>query len=399
MDTLSSDELDQVIVLDDDQWQRLLKKTDGAAAVCYQCGSCTAACPWGLVSERLQSARIVIRGAQLGTSRAQLGTSGDVNGLWLCTDCGQCEAICPRDVPVAAVTRALREIAWEDRQLPEGLPTILWSLYWNNNPWSQPPSERSTWSRELDLPQFDPDQHDILLYIGCTSSYDPRLAKTAKALVYLLRSASVPFGVLGDDEPCCGDAAFSLGHKSFFGDLAERATKIFNRRGVKRLITLSPHCYNVFIKHYPRSFRQVIEVHHYTQFLSLLIENGNISFERSVPRTITYHDPCLLARANPNYDASRRILEAIPGLELIEMERTKESTLCCGGGGGRMWQETEPGHRFSDLRIEEADATGAEMLVTACPFCLTCLEDSAKFNKAVSLQVLDLAELCVQGLT
>ncbi len=312
MGTLSPDKDDQVIVLDDDQWHRLIIKTDGAAAVCYQCGSCTAACPWGLLNERHQSARMVIRGAQLGSS-------GAIDGLWLCTDCGQCEAICPRDVPVAAVTRALREIAWEDRQLPEGLPTILWSLYWNNNPWSQPPSERSTWSRELDLPQFDPDQHDILLYIGCTSSYDPRLAKTAKALVYLLRSASVAFGVLGDDEPCCGDAALSLGHRSFFCDLADEAIKIFHHRGVKRLMTLSPHCYNHFINHYPRSFRQVIEVSHYTQFLSLLVENGRISFERSVPHTITYHDPCLLARANPNYDASRRILEAIPGLALIEM--------------------------------------------------------------------------------
>lgn len=328
---------------------------------------------------------------------AQLGIDAGNEGLWLCTDCGQCEAICPRDVPVAEVTRALRQIAWEDRLLPEGLSPILWSLYWNNNPWSQPPSERSTWSSDLDLPQFDSEKHDILLYIGCTSSYDPRLAEIASALVYLLRSSGAAFGVLGDDEPCCGDAAFSLGHKMFFNELAEKATSVFNRRGVKRLVTLSPHCYNVFTSHYPRSFRQVIEVHHYTQFLSWLLENGRISFERPVPCTVTYHDPCLLARAHPNSNVSRRILDAIPGLKMVEMERSKESTLCCGGGGGRMWQETEPGQRFSDLRIKEAYETGAEMLVTACPFCLTCLEDSAKFNKTISLEVLDLAELCLKS--
>ena len=386
-----STEAEQALVLDDSQWQRLLSKTGGAAAVCYQCGSCSAVCPWGLVNDQIQTARIVIRKAQLGVE-----TAGE--GLWLCTDCGQCEAICPRDVPVAEVTRALRQIAWEDRLVPEGLSPVLWSLYWNNNPWSQPPSERSTWASDLELPEFDSDQHDILLYIGCTASYDPRLANIARALVLLLRSAGAAFGVLGDEEPCCGDAALSLGHKDYFYDLAEKATTLFNGRGVKRLVALSPHCYNVFINHYPRSFRQVLEVHHYTQFVSWLMDNGKISFKGSVPVAATYHDPCLLARTNPNSDSSRRILKAIPGLKLVEMERSGQSTLCCGGGGGRMWQETEAGQRFSDLRIEEAHSTGAELLVTACPYCLTCLEDSVKFNKTISLEVLDLAELCLKAL-
>ena len=151
------------IIIDDQLWEQLLKVTNGAAALCYQCGACTANCPWGLVKEETLSVRTYMRQAQLGLQ------NGDRN-LWLCTTCAKCEAYCPRGVNIADVFRGLRLLAWEKNQVEEGLPTLLWSVYWNNNPWEQPPSQRAMWAKNLDLPKFDPAEHEILYYVGCTTS-------------------------------------------------------------------------------------------------------------------------------------------------------------------------------------------------------------------------------------
>ena len=378
------------VVIDDALWEELIALTGGAAAACYQCGVCTAICPWGLAQEDTFSVRTLMRQAQLG-----LPTGSD--NLWLCTTCAQCEAHCPRGVSIVDVFRGLRTIAWERRQTPKGLPALLWSVYWNNNPWSQPPSQRSLWAKSLNLPRFDPARHEILFYVGCTSSYDGRARKVAHALLRLLRAAGVSFGVLGDDEPCCGEAVLSVGHTSYFQELAQRTARVFRERGVTRLMTISPHCYDVFKNRYPR-VDSGWESLHYTQYLSTLIQEGRLSFDRSIDLKVTCHDPCYLARHNGESDAPRRILKAIPGVELVEMQHAGLETLCCGGGGGRMWMETAAGVRFSDLRVEEARATGAGALVTACPFCIACLEDSLKAQRVKDLVVMDVAEIAARAL-
>jgi Fe-S oxidoreductase len=379
------------IVVDDDLWEELIELTGGAAAVCYQCGVCTATCPWGLLEMQALSVRALIRQAQLGLPAAK-------DSLWLCTTCAQCEAHCPRGVSIVDVLRGLRAIAWERRQAPKGLPSLLWSIYWNNNPWSQPPSQRSQWARSLALPALDPQQHEILFYVGCTSSYDDRARRVAHALVDLLRAANVPFGVLGDDEPCCGEAALSVGHLPYFQEIAEHAARVFREKGVTRLVTISPHCYDVFKNHYPRAGAALAPLH-YTQYLAELIEAGRLSFDRAAKLKVTFHDPCYLARRNGECEAPRRVLQAIPGVELVEMERSRSDALCCGGGGGRMWLETAAGERFSDLRVEEARATGAQVLATACPFCTACLEDSLKAQRVKEPVVLDVAEIAAQALS
>ena len=185
------------IVINDEVWDELLEITGGAAAVCFQCGVCTAICPWGLVKEEALSVREYVRQAQLGLP------NGNEN-LWLCTTCGQCEAYCPRGVRIAEVFRGLRSLAWKRNQVEAGLPTLLWSVHWNNNPWEQPPSQRSQWAKSLELPIFDPEAHEILYYVGCTTSYDRRAQKIAQALVRLFRAAGVSFGILGEEEPCSG---------------------------------------------------------------------------------------------------------------------------------------------------------------------------------------------------
>ena len=380
----------QPILLDDDLWEELMEVTQGAISPCYQCGVCTATCPWGIVREQVFSVRSLIRNAQLGLMEG-------FDDLWTCTSCAQCEATCPRGVPIVEVIRGLRYLLWKRRNLLEGLPSALWSIFWNNNPWAQPPSHRAQWAKNIDLPYFEPSQHEILLYIGCTPSYDRRAQQIAYALVKILHQSEVAFGILGEDEPCCGEAVLSLGHRPYFEELAEKSSQIFQEKGVSKLVTISPHCYDVFSNHYPK-IEPGFEPLHYTQFLSGLLHEGKLEFTRSVDQKITFHDPCYLGRWNQEYEAPRRILETIPGMTMVEMERYGPDALCCGGGGGRMWMETPIGERFSDLRVKEAKATGASTIATSCPYCIACLEDSIKAQKIENLKVLDIAEIAVKAL-
>jgi Fe-S oxidoreductase len=380
------------IFIDDALWERLIELTDGAATLCFQCGVCTATCPWGEVKRDPLSVREFMRQAQLGFQNGN-------ESLWLCTTCAQCEAYCPRGVNISDVFRGLRTIAWEQRRTMEGLPSLLWSVYWNNNPWTQPPSQRSGWAKGLDIPPFDPQEHEILFYAGCTSSYDRRAQNIARALVKLLQAAGVRFGYLGDDEPCCGEAVRSVGHKPYFQEIAQSTSKVFQQRGVSELVTISPHCYDVFKKHYPTAVdHNELKPHHYTQYLWGLIEDGRLTFDGHLDALVTFQDPCYLGRHNNEYQAPREILATIPGVELVEMEQHGMDGLCCGGGGGRMWLETPAGERFSDLRVEQAAQTEAGYLITACPFCTVCLEDSAKMIKRATLQVLDIAEIAALAL-
>ena len=380
---------EEVLLINDELWEELIDLTDGAAALCYQCGVCTATCPWGVVKQEHLTVRTLIR-------QAQLGLQGESGNLWLCTTCAQCEALCPRGVNISDVIRSLRTIAWDQRNTEEGLPSLLWSIFWNNNPWSQPPSQRALWAKHLNIPDFDPQEHEVLLYIGCTSSYDQRAQKIAAAITNLLSCAGVKFGYLGDDEPCCGEAALSVGHRGYFDELVAQTAHIFQERGVAKIVTISPHCFDVFQNHYPK-FSEEFKPLHYTQFLANLLDSGTLQFEQPVNQLVTFHDPCYLGRINGEYSAPRQILESIPGVDLLEMEYSAENGLCCGGGGGRMWLETPPGERFSDVRIEQAQQTGANLLATACPFCVTCLEDSIKSQPENHMQVLDIAEIAAQA--
>lgn len=380
---------EEVVLINDDLWDELIALTDGEAVLCFQCGVCTATCPWGAVKQEPLTVRKLIR-------QAQLGLQSENGNLWLCTTCAQCQALCPRGVNIVQVMRALRTIAWQRRDTQEGLPSLMWSMFWNNNPWEQPPSQRAAWSRDLSIPEFDPKQHEILLYIGCTSSYDQRAQKIAVALTQVLQSAGVEFGVLGEEEPCCGEAALSVGHVEYFGELSAHTANFFRQRGVDKIVTISPHCYDVFQNHYPEISSQ-FQAFHYTQFIGSLLDQGQIKFNQELDLRVTFQDPCYLGRIAGEYSAPRQILKSIPGVQLREMELTAKEGLCCGGGGGRMWLETPLGERFSDLRIQQAKQTGADLLATACPFCVTCLEDSLKSQPSKQMQVLDIAEIAAQA--
>lgn len=374
-------------VLDNRVWEEITAATNGKAAPCFSCGVCTAVCPWGLVQNEPVNVRRLMRLAQLGVEEW-----GDA--IWRCTTCGLCEQRCPRGVPVSEVILALRGWAWQKGRPPKGLPTLLWSLHWDGNPWGQPPSRRQAWAKGLDLEPFSA-QDEILLYTGCTAAYDLRSRKIARSLAELLRCAGVRFGIL-PDEPCCGESVRTAGQAAYLKELMEANSRRFREAGVRTLVTISPHCLDMFRTYYPHldNFRPL----HYTEYLLELVDNGRLRFSRPVAGNVTYHDPCYLGRRHGIYEAPRRLLGAIPGLSLREMAWSREEAICCGGGGGRMWLETESGQRFADLRVQEALQLEAAWLATSCPFCVLCLEDSAKVLGVRGLEVVDVAELALRAI-
>lgn len=372
-----------------DEMMDELAKAGGASLYqCYQCGLCTATCPWTEV--RGESLRKMLRLTQLGLG----GLEGDF--LWLCTTCRACAARCPRGVDIPNVIRAARGFVTAVGAEPDALKTVRGHLSTVQNPWGGNPEERSRWAEGLNVRPFEPGM-DLLLFVGCTAAYDPRIRTVARALVRILDAAGVRFGILGNDEACCGDPALRIGDTDLFKSLAERNTATFRDRGVERVVAISPHSYTVLKQEYPK-LGSSVEVEHYTQLLARLADEDRIRIRRDGDLTVTYHDPCYLGRYNGIYEEPRKVLESIPGVHLEEMERSRADSLCCGGGGGRIFLETPPGERFSDLRIAQAERTGAQLLCSACPYCVLNLEDSSKTVAKTPLAVRDVAEYVAERL-
>ncbi len=375
---------------DEERWEKIQALTDGAALICYQCGMCTASCPWGLVRDIGLSIRTMIR-------QAQLGLFDEDNDIWRCTTCGRCEVTCPRGVRITDVIRGLRYLAWEDRKTPEGFPSLMWSVYWNNNPWFQPPSHRAEWAEKMTVPAYTPD-HEYLLYVGCTVSYDHRAQKIAKSLVHILNQAGVSYGILGNDEPCCGEPVLAVGHLPYFEDIMKKNVEFYKEKNVRKIITISPHCYDTMKNHYTWPEGTTVEVLHYSEILRDLLREGKLNIKKTNGIRIAYHDPCFLARHNNVIEAPREAIQTLSENGPVEFSRNADFTLCCGGGGGRMWLETKADERFSHLRIQEAQEKNVNVLLTTCPMCLACLEDSKNDLGAQNMTILDVAEFLSQNL-
>jgi len=222
----------------------------------------------------------------------------------------------------------------------------------------------------------------------------------AKALVKLLEKAKVKFGII-EDEVCCGNPSVKMGDVLLFENICEKNLNQCRSLGVKHIVTLSPHCFDTFVNRYPEGAMQGIKVQHYTQFLADLIDQKKITFKTKISKKVTYQDPCYLGRHNDVYDAPRKVLNSIPGIEFVEFKKTRADSLCCGGGGGRMWTDFESEmERMANLRVKEALEIGVDMIVTACPWCYINIVDGVKsVNVEDKLKVRDLAELCTEALS
>jgi Fe-S oxidoreductase len=293
--------------------------------------------------------------------------------------------------------QAVRELNVSSGRIPGPFDAPLASLKSDGNPWGAAREKRTQWSRNLNIPDFKPD-HDYCLFTCCTTAYDPSNTEAGRALPQLLERAGVSFGTLGTAESCCGDPAHKIGAGDIFSQLVRKNSDLFLGAGVKKILTTSPHCLDAF-KHHYAALKGSVESEHYTELLDRLVAQGRLRPTLEVASTVTYHDPCYLGRHNGIYEAPRRVLQSIPGLTLIEMASNRENSLCCGGGGGGAWSEIPPKQRLGALRVEEALSTGAEVIATACPYCIRMLSEAVKqLHVQNQIVVRDLAELLLESL-
>jgi len=360
---------------------------------CIQCGKCTGGCPVSIKSPL--NIRRVIRES---TVREDLHIFFDRLEIWDCTTCSTCAIRCPRGLrPVDAII-GLREMMVEEGRIEKTIIDALDGAYKYGNPWGRAKNKRAEWAQDLEIPnalEMDPGQ--VLYFVCCAASYDPRVQVVAKSLVTVLRAAEVSFGILGNKEVCCGSEIRRMGEVGLFEMLMEENMKNFTKIEPKTIVTTSPHCMNALKNEYEGLESEVL---HYSQFVWRLIKEGKLSFNTEVPMKVTYHDPCYLGKQNGVFDEPREVLKSIPGIELIEFGRCRENSLCCEGGGGRMWMEgTGIGKRLSEVRVEDALEMGVEAIITACPFCLLTLEDAVKTTgNEEKIKVIDLMELASMGL-
>jgi len=337
--------------------------------LCFQCGKCDAVCPWNRV--RQFSMRRIVREASFGL------TEIESEDIWRCTTCGTCPDRCPRGVKQIDVGIALRRLASSYDVFPASAKparAVRGSLTTEGNPLNEERAKRADWAKGLDVRPFA-EGTEVLFFGCCYSAYDPRMKKVARATAAILNKAGVDFGILGTKESCCGESVRKTGAEEVYKGLAKENIKAFVDAGVKKIVVSSPHCYHTFKNEYSELMVK-FEVVHTAQLLFDLIQEGRLEIKKEYGKRVTYHDPCYLGRHNGVFDEPREILKRVPGLELVEMESARKDSLCCGGGGGRVWMDTPKGERFSDLRLKQADAIGAEVLATACPYCITMFEDS-----------------------
>lgn len=353
--------------------------------LCIQCGKCTGGCPVAANSQ------LNIRGL-VGEGILNEDTISR-NGLWDCTTCSVCLLRCPKKVKPMDLVIGVREALVEEGALPKTIQDALEGAYTHGNPWARARSKRTDWKGDLKIKDIcEGDKAGLLYFVGCAPSYDDRLGSVARAMVKCFNKADLDFGILGNKESCCGSEVRRMGEKGLFEMLAEDNTALFHKHGVKKIVTTSPHCFNAFKNEYPDLN---IEVQHYTQLLCSLIDQGKLTFTGKIETTAVYHDPCFLGKQNDIFDEPRRIIANIPGIKFVEFDRSRDRSLCCEGGGGRMWFDSEQsGERSAEIRVHDAVELGAEILVTACPFCLVTLEDAVKTTGSEEkIQVKDISEL------
>ncbi len=360
-----------------------------AFAYCYQCGLCDTVCPWNQI--RRFSIRGIVRQATFGLPEIE----GD--DIWRCTTCGKCPSSCPRGVDQIEIGTSIRRIAAEYGVVPDSIHTVAASIGAEGNPLGESRSKRAGWAEGLGVRPFE-EGMEILYFPGCYPSYDPRLQKVAKATAKILNSADVNFGILGIRENCCGESIRKAGEQELFKRVAKENIKTFVDAGVKKILVSSPHCYHTFKNEYSQ-FRVNFEVVHIAEYLADLIDKGRLKLSAGSAKKIVYHDPCYLGRHNGIYAQPRQVLRRVLGHDAMEFVDCRESSLCCGGGGSGIWMDRKKGDRLSEPRLLQALDTGAEVLATACPYCILNFEDSRLgLQDPDAIQIRDITEIVQEAL-
>jgi Fe-S oxidoreductase len=318
--------------------------------------------------------------------------------LWSCTMCGACMSECPvliEHVPKIAEMR--RSLVLEESRLPKQAESALRSVENSGNPYALSNQQRADWAKDLNVKMFaDHPTAEYLYFVGCAASFDEANQKVAASIVAILQAAKVDFAILGREETCNGDPARRIGNEYLFQTQAEANINTFKKYNVKKVLTGCPHCFNTIKNEYPQ-LGFTAEVVHHTEFIQQLINEGRVKLQPEAEaalagKKVTYHDPCYLGRWNGIYEPAREVLEKIQGLQQIEMHRHGRQAFCCGAGGGRMWMEETLGKRINRERVQHAEEVDADLIATACPFCLTMMMEGAT-SQSLPIDVADIAQI------
>ena len=392
--------------LEDFTWKDILD-----AYTCTECGRCTDNCPAWHTEKPLSPRDIVVKLRHYASSEgAEYLNGGDTSTLddlpgpdwvtedelWACTSCNACVEQCPLFIDQMGKIMEMRRFLTLEGRLTGPAGKTLQKLQQQGNPWGFGEAERAKWVNEVEGLNVlgedgveDASEFDFVYWMGCYGGYDPRGQNIAQSVVSLLTQAGVKFAVLGPKEKCTGDPARRLGEEALYQMLAVENIENMNNFKVKKVIANCPHCFNTIKNEYPQ-FGGNFEVINHTELLSELVSQGKLKPTKEVNEEVVYHDPCYLGRYNRIFDAPRKVLKSIPGLKLVELDRKKERSFCCGAGGGKIWMEEEA-PRVNWNRFEEVESKNPDSVAVACYFCDTMFEDAAKQAGNEDIQIKDIS--------
>lgn len=413
MENVTEDTVFGVGKIEDFTWKQMLD-----FATCTECGRCQSVCPaWntgkplspkllimGLRDNMFASADRLLSGSSEGAVDTLVPSIIDPDVLWSCTTCGSCTEQCPVDIEhVDAIIDMRRYEVLMESRFPSEAGLLLRNMENQGDPWGLGASKRTEWLSALDfeVPVIEdtiPDDIEYLYWVGCAGSLDERGRQQVVSTARMLHRAGVTFGILGPRESCSGDPARRFGNEYLFQEMAKVNIETLNSVGTKKIVASCPHCFNTIKNEYP-ALGGDYEVIHHAELLTHLVKNGRLRPGFNYKGTVTYHDPCYLGRHNRIILEPRTVLAAIPGVTQVEMGRCREKGFCCGAGGARMWLEENIGKRVNMERTEEALGTGADIVSTACPFCMIMLDDAVKANgKGDEVSVMDISQVVEKSL-
>jgi Fe-S oxidoreductase len=392
-------------------WKQLLDSVS-----CVVCGYCQDACPATFTDKPLNP-RLIIRDIKAnllkngpllmknGQSNMPLiggGQEGSIpeDALWACTTCGACMEVCPVYIEhVGEIVDMRRHLVQMQAKFPEELLNLFENEEQRSNPWGIAPADRAKWAANINVKPFEAGKTEYLFYVGCAGAFDARNRMISLAITKILDNAGISWGILGRDELCCGDSLRRLGNEFIFDRMVRDNIKLFQEKGVQKVITECPHCYHTLKNDY-HQYGMEWEVTHHTQFINDLLKEGRLELNgKQSLGNIVFHDSCYLGRHNGIYTPPREAISLTTGLKPTEMERNHNRGFCCGAGGGRMWMEESLGSRINLARVEEALQKTPDTICVCCPYCMTMFEDGLKDKEvADQVQVLDLAEIVAGAL-